>query len=91
MSKCSCDYCGGQIKWIQVAVETVNGQEVKNIAVDVTEPVYHHDGERWVQSRAFVNHFAVCPFRRKWRKSQIEKKQNFEKDKEKNGAPWWAE
>lgn len=82
-----CDYCGNPIQWIKLTVETTEGQEIKNIAVDAKEPVYHNDGEKWIQSRAFVNHFAVCPFRRKWRKQQQKKVDEFQKQKT---QPWWV-
>ena len=88
MSKC--DYCGANIIWAQIVV----GSEAKNVALDASEPVYHHDGEKWIQSRANVNHYAVCPHRRKWRKSQLEKKQEFEKElqqKKETGRAWWLD
>jgi hypothetical protein len=84
-----CDFCGQRIRWIQVTIELATGFEIRNVAIDLAEPVYHFDGEKWVKSAANVNHFAVCPLRKKRLKDKIEKKQNIEKELEKN-PPWWT-
>ncbi len=83
----SCDYCGNKISWVQIKTEN----ETKNVAIDLNEPVYHHDGEKWVKSGAYVNHFAVCPHRKKWKKNQLEKKEFFEKQMQQQKRPWWVE
>jgi hypothetical protein len=84
-----CDYCGNQIKWVEVTIETPAGIEKKNVALDLNEAVYHFDGQNYIRSLANVNHFGVCPYRKKWKAKAMDREKAIE-SKEK-APPWWID